>query len=295
MVEPAPAARRPLWLVPVLVLAVGVVLLVVIVGGYFVAGAAIARSEDRQAVATLESARKHNNQIYDSLKAPQLPRSLSSAADISKAREVVNGYLSTLSEADKTLDSDLKSLKDEDSRLAGDQRNILVLPERSKLAADRERVAGMISAFTNAKTGFKILQTLVPVMQAMIDVVEGLNALKPLLNNQDWQGAINVLNQVNPKLQNLLTLANGPNLPPEFALSVKLLNRFADDFKSLLQAIVAKDFATAQSLAPRVDADEKALNLVDLSGMDAYEDNLLKPYRDAYEAGLRKAGFTVTG
>jgi hypothetical protein len=295
MVGEAPAQRRASWLVPVILLVVVLLVVVIGVGGYFVAGAAMAASEDRQAVATLESARKHNNQIYDALNAPKLPDSLSNSSDISQAKQALSSYVSALSDANTKLDADLKALNDEDSRLKGDQNNVLLLPERSRLASDRDRVAGMASAFTNAKTAFKILQTQIPVFQALVDVVDGFNSLQPYIDKDDWQGALNVLTQLDPKLQSLVTAASGANIPPEFTNGVKLLKQLADDFKKFLQAVVASDFSTAQSLSATLNNDVKALDNFNPSGMDTYEDNLLKPYKDAYEAGLRKAGFTVTG
>jgi soluble cytochrome b562 len=295
MVEPAPAHRRAGWLVPVLAVVVIAALLLVLVAGYFIGGVVAAANEDKQAAATLESARKHNNQIYDALKTPKLPSSLSSASDIGKARQAFSSYLTTLTDADKTLDSDLKSLSDEDSRLKADQGNLLLLPERSRLAADRERVSGMVSAFTNAKTAFKILRDQIPVLQAFVDVIEGFDALAPFVDKEDWQGALNALNQLSPKLQTLVTAASGPNVPPDFTNGVKLIKQLADDFKSFLQAVVGNDLATARSLSPKLDADIKALDQFDPSGIEAYEDNLLKPYKDAYEGGMKKAGFTVTG
>jgi hypothetical protein len=280
---------------PVILLVVVLLILVIGIGGYFVAGAAVGANEDKQAVATLESARKHNNQIYDALNAPKLPDTLSSSADVSQAKSALSGYITALNDANKTLDSDLKSLNDEDSRLKGDESNPVLLPEKSRLAADRDRVAGMVSAFNNARSAFKILQDQLPVIQSLVDVIDGFNSLQPFIDKQDWQGALNVMNQLDPKLQSLVTTAGAANIPPDFANGVKLLKKFADDFKRFLQAVVSNDFGTAEGLSSTLDADVKALDSFNPSGMDAYEDNLLKPYKDAYEAGLKKAGFTVTG
>lgn len=295
MYEAAPGDRRASWVMPVILLVVVLLILIIGVGGYFVAGAAVGAGEDNHAVATLESARKHNNQINDALNAPKLPDTLSSSADISQAKSALSSYVTALNDANKTLDSDLKSLNDENSRLKGDQSNPLLLPEKSRLDRDRERVAGMVSAFNNAKSAFNILQGQIPVIQSLVDVVDGFNSLQPFIDKQDWQGALNVMNQLDPKLQSLVTAASGSNIPPDFSNGVKVLKKFGDDFKRFLQAVVSNDFATAEGMSSTLDADVKGLDSFNASGIDTYEDNLLKPYKDAYEAGLKKAGFTVTG
>jgi hypothetical protein len=170
-----------------------------------------------------------------------------------------------------------------------------MLLEHSQLDRDRQRVEGMISAFSNAQTAFGVIQGQIPAYQALLDFLAAFDQLTPLLQKQDYGGALALYAQLEQKMQALTSAMSRPNIPPDFTKGVDLVKALVDDFKPVLQAVAAGDYDRAQSLEGKVNQDIGALNAYQPSSMDTYETNLLRPYRDAYNAGMRRAGFTVSG
>jgi hypothetical protein len=286
--------RRTARTLPLLVAAGLVVLLVVLVAGYLVYGLAMAGSEDSRAASTLDQARKHNNQVYDALTGPSMPRAFGSN-DVTQAGKALSGYAAALKAANDRIGADLQALKAEDSRLKADEGSPAMLLEQGRLGSDRRRVEGMTSAFSNARTALGIIQGQLPAYEALLDFLTAFDQLTPLLQKQDYSGALALYGQMDAKMQALTASMSRANIPPDFTKGVGLIKALVDDFRPVLQAIASGDYATAQSQQPNVDQDIGALNAWQPTGMDAYETNLLRPYRDAYVAGIKKAGFTVSG
>ena len=293
----APVQRRgrPGWLYPLVAVAIVVVLLIAAAGAYFVNATVTGGADHQRATATLESGRKHNNQIHDTLTNNKLPGALSPSDDVAKAKQEVADFQSSLQEASTTLDDDLHSLTDVDSRLKQDATSIWLIPEKQQLARDRERVEGMISAFSSAKSAFGILHGQMTAYEALLDVIAQFDTINTFLDKGDFSGALGAFGQLDQKMQALLTAAGGKNIPPQMGVFVTALKTLVDDLKKFVQAAQAGDVGTVQSLSAKIESEAKGLGNFDTTAMDTYEDNLLKPYKDAYEGGMKKAGFTVTG
>ena len=204
-------------------------------------------------------------------------------------------YASGLEKANSTLQSDLKALNAEDARLRNGASSSWLLPQRQQLARDQSRTEAVISAFNSASSLFKIEQGQLTAFQSLVDVVEQFDNISGFIDRQDAAGALAGYPPLEQKLQALVSAASAPNVPPQFTAGVNLLKSLGDDLKRLLQAIQANDAATEQTLALKIEAEANALGSFDSSGMDTYEEALLKPYRDAYESGMKKAGFTLSG
>jgi hypothetical protein len=67
-----------------------------------------------------------------------------------------------------------------------------------------------------------------------------------------------------------------------------------DDLRVLLQGVEYRNVVVVQEMLPKITADESALSGDDMSDMGPFEQNLLQPYIDGYNSGMRAAGFNQT-
>jgi hypothetical protein len=277
-----------------LVAVVVAVALVIFVGVAYFVGSTVAVGRERLAAdSVLEGARQHNNKLADALQNPKTPTMFGADQDVGKSKASIDAYNATLGDSISTTEADLRSLRAADERLKRQSGNPLMWAQASQLAAERERVEAMISAFDSASGYLRIVQAQLRTVSSMLDAVAAFEAMSSFLERQDIAGALNRYPELEKKLQMTAELARAPGTPPQFQAEVNSLQTLVLDLKAILQAAQANDFDRLQSLQPKLDADAKALEAFDQKGFDDYETALAKPYRDRFEAGVRKAGFQL--
>jgi hypothetical protein len=280
-------------LLKILAVVGAVVVVVVGLGAYFVGSAAFAtRSAQAEASASLEKVRTHTFQLESSLSAPSFDLT-GTSPDYTKAKQTADAYLTQTDNANTMIRADQSALRANADRLAARATGVFALPFRASLDHERARVEAMLSALDAASAGLAIETSQMKTVSAAFDAFKEFGALTDRLQKQDINGGLAVFPTLDAKLQAAATLAQAPSVPPQIRTEMHDLQTTSADMKTYLQAIQRRDRAGAATALTRLDADVKALDTVDQTGVDAYERTLLQPYRDRYDSGVRAAGFTV--
>jgi hypothetical protein len=270
-----------------------IAMLVAGVAAYLLGSAFVsARAAQVDSNRVLDAARAHTFQIHDSLKAPNFKNLGSgSAQDVKTAKSTVDDYLSRIDEASGTVAADHAKLATSDGKLQSALGNPWSMPFRSGLQDQHNRMTSVLSALDASSNGLQIERDQVRAMSALFDALQDFVTVSDDAGRHDVAGAITAMQGVQQKLQNASQLAQGPNSPPQLQQLLANFQKTAADMQTLLQAVQHNDLKGINAVAPKLDADEKALNSFDEKGFDAYDQKLIQPYQDRYDAGWKAAGF----
>jgi hypothetical protein len=291
---PGPQSGR-LRLAPVVAAAVAVVLVLGAVGGYFVAGAAVAAGDRLVADQALERARQDNNQVSGSLaKLPDVGMTARNIADVAQAKSNIDGYVTKLKQSRALLNADVPKLLGASDKLRKESGNPLVARQRASLDQERGRLDLVITAFSAAEQYLRMAEEQLTLDSAVVDAAGVFDAMTVYVERQDFAGALAQYPEMERRLQQTVALSKTPNTPPQLQTQLNGLVTTTADFKKLLEALPAMDFATIDALQPKVDQDVSALDKYDQQAVNDFYDQLFKPYHDRYVTSLKQAGFQVT-
>lgn len=278
-------------------LIVAAALLVMILGGallYFVSAARV-NGQHAAAVSALESARKHNNLVYKALTNPALKGQLSTASGASEVKAAMDDYRAELGGSIRTVESDAVSLRAQRAQLRSAAQDPLAFAGRSQLNDDQRRVEAAALAFESAD---KFLSTVDNQMRCFTTTLAALvefDNVTRFVQARDFSGGLALVPQLRQQVQDAATLARGDNIPPQLKALADVLTRAVDHLNQALAALQKNDGATAAAMASALQADGRAAaDTYDQAAFDAFEHKVLDPYKSAYEAQMRKAGFVVT-
>ena len=242
----------------------------------------------------LQAAAGHTRQIGRSLDGSDLSKTMNGAdTDFTAAKQAADGLGTQLDQARTTVEGDRSRLAASDSRLEGLAGNPWALPVRSGVRSQQLRVRSVMAALDAADGGLAVERDQARTVSAMMDAMVDFTTLSADLQKQDIAGSLGVMPSLQSKLQAATRLSQGPNVPPQIHDEMVTVQTLVADLQSLLQAEQRRDTRAAAALLPRLQADEKALEGIQFSAIDGYEQKLLQPYRDRYDAGFKAAGFTL--
>lgn len=278
-------------------------LLVLVVGGYIGAGAVGAAGYRQSAEQALRQAGTENDKIYGLVKKPpSLPASFSGQQTLAQAEQTlaqsktaVDGYGTTLKRARAIVDTELPRLRQASQKLQADSGSILVAAQRGSLDEERRRLESAIAGFLAAGEYLTIAEEQMHFASVFLDADIALLGVARLVEQQNVAGALAQFPQVDIKVQQALTLSRGEHVAPQLQVLTNSLSTFSTDFKQLLQAIQAGNIEVVQTLAPKLDQDQKASASFDEAGYNAFQAQLAKPYVDRYEKAMKQAGFKLIG
>jgi hypothetical protein len=277
------------WRTIALVVAVIVVAVPI---AYYSFGALNVDADTSLAQRALQSGASHSGQIAEAFIGPAAPTGLSpTRQNIAVLRQVLTGYAVSLSDAGSRLDSDMAALKFVQNSLKADSANPLLWNDRSKFASDQRRVAALLGGLQSARSGIGIIQGQVTAYVALFDVLDGYVALVPYIDSQDVNGALTHYSTLDQNMQVLVASTNSAKFSPHFNVAVNHLKSLTADLETLLEAIQYRNAGLFQAVRPKVKADADALTGDNLSDMVLFERNLLVPYIDGYNSGVKAAGF----
>jgi hypothetical protein len=275
---------------------VGAVAVVVLgVAVYLFGSAAVsAGTAEGDSSRLLRTTAAHTRQIDDSLKGSDLTQVMDGAnTDFKAAKQASDGLVTRLDQARTTVAGDRSGLATSEGRLAALAGNPWALPVRTGVRNQQVRVQSVMAALDAAEGGLVIERDQMRTVSALMDAMVDFTTLSADLQKQDIPGSLGVVPGLQTKLQAAVQLSQGPNNPPQIHDELTTLQTLVKDLQSLLQAEQRKDSRAAAALVPKLEADQKALEGVQTSGIDAYEQKLLQPYRDRYEAGFKAAGIQL--
>ena len=271
----------------VIVVALAVVLLLVI--GYVVGGAAAAAGPVSRSDKALKTAVDHNNTMADMFKNDPFKKIdvTSNSADIGGAKKAVAAVNTQIATWQVLVNGDRASLEQARAEL---NSSILTLPEKSTIDSHRRRVEAGLSAMTTAQKGIDIFRKQFTFFDAFVDVAAGFDAIGKAGDANDVGAMQSSLATTAASLQKAVALAkDSASIPPAFSAPLAPMQKMVSDMQALVAAVQAGNFSAAQASVATVEADAKALENVDMSGVDKAETALIQPLSDEYDRQMKIA------
>jgi hypothetical protein len=272
----------------------GLVVAVIVVAvpiAYLTFGVLNVDTDKTQARRALQSGAGHTDQITESFVGPNVGGPITTAQNIETARQVIAGYGSNLGGVNARLDSDLAALRAVDDSLKLDMLNPLLWRDKSELADQRGRVEALITGLNSASSGIGIIEAQAAALVALLDVFDSMYTIAPYIARRDANGALTHYSTLDQNMQILIAAIGGAKVSPEFVKSVDDLKVLIGDFKQLLEAVQYRNVGLVDSTLPKVQADITTADNDHILDWNSFERNLLQPYVDRYNSGVKAAGF----
>jgi hypothetical protein len=284
---PASAATAPSrggsrWLI---IGAIAVVLLLVI--GYVVGGAAVAAGPVGNADQALRNTVDHENSVVDVLNQDPLKGlDLSNTSNIPQAKAAMTAYKQKLSRVEPTVRADRAALQQVRPHL---QSSVLTLPEQGTINHDRHRVDAALAALQSAQRGIDISTKQVDFLNAVFDAAASFDELGKRMQANDISGTASQLPATSDSVRKAIALAQPPDVPTAFMPFLKAMQQAADDLQKFIAAVQAGNSASVQKYLAAVEADSNALGATDQNAIDKAENDLFQPLIDNYNAQMKIA------
>ncbi|HEX3628859.1 MAG TPA: hypothetical protein VHW91_00165 [Candidatus Dormibacteraeota bacterium] len=280
MRQPTAAPVRRWWIIG------GIALVLLLVIGYVLGGAAAAGGPVGDADRALRGTIDHENAVVDVLNQDPLKNvNLSTGtSDVPKAKAALTAYRQKLSSVEPTVRADRNALVAVRPRL---QSSVLTLPEQGTIGHDRQRVDAALSALASAERGIVISKKQVDFLNALFDAASSFDAVGKSMQANDLNGTATQLPATGATVKKAMTLAQPPDVPAAFMPMLQGMQKAATDLQALVSAIQANDYAGTQKYVAAVEADGQALQAVDQSAIDKAENDLFQPLIDNYNRKMK--------
>ena len=264
---------------------IALVLLVVI--GYVLGGAAAAAGPVGNADKALRQTVDHENTVVDVLNQDPLKGlDLSSSANIPQAKAAMTAYKQKLSRIEPTVSADRSALQSARPQL---QSSFLTLPEQGTINHDRKRVDAALAALRSAQRGIDISKKQVDFLNAVFDAAANFDELGKRMQASDLSGTASQLPVTSDSVKKAIALAQPPDVPTAFMPFLKAMQQAADDLQKFITAVQAGDSANVQKYLAAVEADGNALGATDQNSINKAENDLFQPLIDNYNAQMKIA------
>ncbi len=282
-VAPASRSRRGPRL-----LVIGIIVLVLLVViGYVLGGAAAAAGPVGNADKALRNTVDHENTVVDVLNQDPLKGlDLSSSANIPQAKAAMTAYKQKLSRVEPTVSADRAALRSARPQL---QSSFLTLPEQGTVNHDRKRVDAALAALRSAQRGIDISKRQVDFLNAVFDAAANFDELGKRMQASDLSGTASQLPVTSDSVKKAIALAEPPDVPAAFMPFLKAMQQAADDLQKFITAVQAGDSANVQKYLAAVQADGNALGATDQNSINKAENDLFQPLIDNYNAQMKIA------
>jgi hypothetical protein len=278
----APQRRGSRWLV-----IGGIAIILVLVVGYVLGGAAAAAGPVGNADKALRSTVDHENTVVDVLNQDPLKGiDLSNTTDIPQAKAAMTAYKQKLSHVEPTVSSDRAALQSVRPQL---QPSVLTLPEQGTINHDQRRVDAALAALQSAQRGIDISKKQVDFLNAVFDAAANFDELGKRMQANDLSGSASQLPATSDSVTKAMALAQPPDVPTAFMPLLKTMRQAADDLQKFIAAVQAGDNAGIQKYLAAVEADSNALGATDQNAIDKAENDLFQPLIDNYNAQMKIA------
>lgn len=277
---------RSLWLIIASVVAVVVLLLAVV--GYAIAGYAFTSSRITDASGAINTANAHRvfvNTTFDLL--DQQVTAFNNSTDLTTAKsdaaEVVN-QSQTMSSTEVGDDQALASVR---ARL-NDQQWLTSL-NRGRISAESGRLDHARKAVDTAKTAAGDYVQLGQFLQAYVQVLSDWDTVSSDTTNHDFVGAASADTSMQADITKALLASGAPGLPAEFHDFLIALQSYSADVGKLLNAIATRDSAALDAADKLLTADSAKLEAVDFSGTRDKIKTYYQRFRDDFNSEMDKA------
>jgi hypothetical protein len=279
-------APRSFWAIIAAVLAIVVVL--VAIAGYAVAGYAFTSSRISDASGAINTANAHRlfvNTTFDLL--DQQVTAFNNSTDLTMAKsdaaEVVN-QSQTMSSTEVGDDQALASVR---VRLY-DQQWLTSL-NRGRINAAAGRLDHARKAVDTARTAAGDYVQLGQFLQAYAQVLTDWDLVASDTANHDFVGAASADSSMQADTTKALVASGAPGLPAEFHDFLTALQSYSADVGKFLNAIATQNSAALDAADKLLTADSAKLEAVDFSGTPAKIKTYYQRFRDDFNSEMDKA------
>lgn len=266
--------------------AIAVVLVLVI--GYVIGGAAAAAGPVSRADKALNTTVDHNNTVAGMFKNDPFKNIdfNSSNPDFAAAKTTLATVNKQIATWQEMVAGDRAALQ----RVHGDLNgSVLTLPEKSTIDSHRRRVDAGLSALATAQQGIDILGKQVAFLDPLMDAFIAFEAVSKAADAHDLGAMQSGLTTTATSLQKAITLSQGASLPTQLTSALNTLQKMITDMQALVKAAQAGDVAAVNADVALVDADAKGLDNIDQNAIEQAETGLIQPLSDAYDRNMKIA------
>ena len=266
--------------------AIGVLLLLVI--GYVVGGAAAASGPVARSETALKTAVGHNNTMADVFQNDPFKNVdfKSDNPDVGAARAASTTVKQNLSRWQGMVSGDRKALQQARTDLT---TSFLTLPEQGTIDSHRHRVDAALSALGKAQQGIDLLNKEMAFFDPFLDVIAGFEAIAKAADASDLGAMQSQLGSTAASMQKVIDLAQPPALPSELTPTLKQMQQMIKDLQALVSAAQSGNEAAVNRYVAAIEADAKALDATDETALDKAITALFKPLEDAYDRDMKIA------
>lgn len=266
----------------------GIAIILVLIIGYVLAGAALAGGPVSRADKALNTTLADDKTIgdlftNDPFKNVDLN---SNNPDISAAKAALATVRQDVSTWQADVTRDRAALLQARADL---QSSFLTLPEQSTITSDRHRLDAALSALATAQKAIDIFSKQLAFLDPFFDVIGGFTAIGNAADKNDVNAMQSAITTTKASLQKAATLAQSASLPTGIMTVVKTMQQTVTDMQALLSAVQAGDAAGVEKYAAAVEAEGKALEATDQNAIDAAERAVFQPLSDAYNRDMKTA------
>lgn len=310
-----PRRRRP-WIY--ILLSIGVVCLLLGSGiGYFEAGATIAASDQQLVERALDRARSDSDRMTPLLTVPTFPNLKldqnattaaveaglarlkdafdRDAADYEQARLNAEGDRLRLVAVSKKIEPDLGRVDVTVPSMTQVRRAVL-WPRRTALEQERGRSMSAAAGYSAAETFFQIGEQQARSDSGVVDALSSFFDVEAVIIEQDNVArALSLYPSLENKIQQAVTLSQGPNQTPDDLALAQALGTTAADLKKVLQAAQARNAAGVDAALAKFNSDfnSPGWNPDNQTQYVAPETRILSPLVTRYTTALQTAGINV--
>jgi hypothetical protein len=273
-----------------IIASVVVVILLIGIIGYAVAGFAYSATRVSGANKTLNTVISHQNTLNTTFKEIDTKfNGLSSSAtfDPKQARTLIDQFVANAKSAGDQVDQDDASLVTAKASL--NEQQWLTVVSRGGLDKESARIDHARKALVSAKTvaGDYVLDG--QFLQAFMDAAIDLDMLGTQSANADLPGAKATLVTMKTHVDKALQLSAAPGLPKDLHDLMVDFQSLVTDFGRLLDAAAAGDLNAITSAEQSVEKDANKISAYDFNQIGAEIDAFYKPLVDDFNAEMAKA------
>jgi hypothetical protein len=269
------------------------IVLIVAVIGYAIAGFTFATSRIDRARTTYNAVVAHQNAITDTVNlfntkfTTTNTNAAATASDLKADRSLLDQVVSESRAAEATSAADDVSLASAQASLT--DNSWLTVFDRSSLDNYSRKIGHERKALGDSKTLAGDYVPLAMFYQSFFDTLIDFDVVGNKIQASDFAGAVADVATLKTDLGKALQATNAPGLPPEVRLFIIDFQTFATDETSLLVAVNSSDVSAGQALSPKVTADVTKLDSYDFTKIGTEIASYYTPLIDDYNSEISKA------
>lgn len=267
-----------------------IVLVVIGIIGYAVAGIAYSAVRVAAADRTLNSVISHQNSLnttFKDINGEFSGLSGSTTYNPQQARSVADQFVANARKAGTTVDQDDAALISASASLH--DQGWLTVFDHGALDRESARIGHARRALADARTVANDYVLDGRFLQAFLDATNDLDALATQTSSSDLAGASTTLSGMKGHVDKALQLSNGPGLPADIRALLTDFETLVGDFEKLVAGYQAGDDGAVNAAAAAIQAEADKISAYNFDRISADIDTFYKPLVDDFNMQMGAA------